>query len=194
MDALITLEPSAYRREKLPAKASELRLAIFAPPLVKPFQPSLTLPYLAAQLRSLGISSTCHNLSSLFYIWLFRRIRLESMERYRSLSTAIAVLRDPTRFFDPVAYHAALECLESYVVSLAERDHLPYSLYPASRASAIADSDNYRASSGPCPAPFWSGSCKTTWASRSAWTPTTSSASPRPMRSSSLPPSSSAGC
>ena len=145
MEASVILEPSDYRREKLPAKAADLRVGIFAPPLVEPFQPSLTLPYLAAQLRSLGISSTCHNLSSLFYIWLFRRLRLESMERYRSLSTAMSVLRDPVRFFDSAAYHSSLECLEEYVTSLAERDKLPYSLYPASRVSAIADGDNYRA-------------------------------------------------
>jgi hypothetical protein len=144
MEAGITLEPSAYRRDQLPREVSELRVAVFAPPLVEPFQPSMTLPYLVAQLRGLGISADSHNLSSLFYIWLFRRIRLESMESYRFLSTAMAVLRDPTRFFDPAAYHSALERLEDYVSDLAERDHLPYSLYPASRASAVADSGNYR--------------------------------------------------
>ena len=122
METTITLEPSAYRRQKFPAKTSELRIGIFAPPLVEPFQPSLTLPYLAAQLRSLGIPSNCHDLSSLFYDWLFRRNRLESMDHHRSLSTAIEILQDPTRFFDPVCYHAALDSLENYVLTVAERD------------------------------------------------------------------------
>ena len=151
VETAITLEPSAYRRDRLPARASELRIGVFAPPLVEPFQPSLTLPYLAAQLQSLGLPSACHNLSSLFYIWLFRRLRLESMQRYHSLGDAIAVLRDPVRFYEPESYHAALECLEEYVLALAGRDRLPYSLYPASRASAVADRDNYRELVGAMP-------------------------------------------
>src|SRR5438045_9147710 len=77
----------------------QLRIGLFAPPLVEPFQPSLSLPYLAAQLRTNGFSPVCHNLSSLFYIWLFRRVRIESMDRYRCLSDAIGVLREPSRFF-----------------------------------------------------------------------------------------------
>jgi hypothetical protein len=68
MEAGISLEPSADRKVAQPARAGDLRLGVFAPPLVEPFQPSLTLPYLEAQLRSLGIQPACHNLSSLFYI------------------------------------------------------------------------------------------------------------------------------
>jgi hypothetical protein len=120
-----------------PSNLAELRIGIFAPPLVEPFQPSLTLPYLAAQLRDMSFSPACHNLSSLFYIWLFRRVRLESMTRYKVLSHAINTLRDQDRFFEPAEYREALDCLDSYVTSLTEHDHLPYSLFPASRASVV---------------------------------------------------------
>jgi hypothetical protein len=145
MEFGVTVDHTAHTRNYLPTLASDLRVAVFAPPLVEPFQPSMTLPYLTAQLRTLGIAADAHNLSSLFYIWLFRRLRLESMEKYRALNSAMTVLRDEERFFDPAAYHAALATLENYAVMLAERDLLPYSLYPASRASAVADRDNYRA-------------------------------------------------
>jgi len=120
-----------------PSSQTELRIGIFAPPLVEPFQPSLTLPYLAAQLRDMSFSPVCHNLSSLFYIWLFRRVRLESMARYNVLSRAINTLKDPERFFDSAEYKEALDCLDTYVTSLTEHDHLPYSLFPASRASVV---------------------------------------------------------
>lgn len=116
---------------------SELRIGIFAPPLVEPFQPSLTLPYLAAQLRDMSFSPVCHNLSSLFYIWLFRRVRLESMSRYAELSRAINTLREAEKFFQPTEYQEALDCLDTYVTSLTEHDHIPYSLFPASRASVV---------------------------------------------------------
>lgn len=144
MESGVAFDRAAYRGDYLPKAASDLRVAIFAPPLVEPFQPSMTLPYLTAQLRGLGIAADAHNLSSLFYIWLFRRPRLESMEKYRDLSAAMVVLRDSERFFDPAAYHSALEMLENYASAIAEEDLLPYSLYPASRASAVADPDNYR--------------------------------------------------
>lgn len=128
---------TAARSAPAPSDRTELRIGIFAPPLVEPFQPSLTLPYLAAQLRDMSFSPVCHNLSSLFYIWLFRRVRLESMARYTGLSNAINTLRDPERFFQPSEYQDALHCLETYVTSLTEHDHLPYSLFPASRASVV---------------------------------------------------------
>jgi hypothetical protein len=105
----------------------------------------LTLPYLEAQLRGFGLGCSTHNLSSLFYVWLFRRQRLDSMAQYKSLSEAVATLRDPVRFFDATAYHQALERLESYILSLATRDGLPYSLYPGSRASAIVRIEDYEA-------------------------------------------------
>lgn len=120
-----------------PSSPAELRIGIFAPPLVEPFQPSLTLPYLSAQLRDMGFSPVCHNLSSLFYMWLFRRVRLESMARYGELSRAISTLREPERFFEPSGYQEALDRLDRYVSSLTEHDHLPYSLFPASRASVV---------------------------------------------------------
>lgn len=142
---VVSIDRAAYRRDHLPKTSTDLRVAVFAPPLVEPFQPSMTLPYLTAQLRGLGIAADAHNLSSLFYIWLFRRLRMQSMEKYRDLSLAMTVLRDRDRFYDPAAYHAALETLEAYTGMIAERDGLPYSLYPASRASAVADRDNYRA-------------------------------------------------
>src|SRR5437660_159441 len=120
MEATIQTVQESSRRFGMPSDPLNLRIAIFAPPLVEPFQPSLSLPYLAAQLRSNGLSPVCHNLSSLFYLWLFRRIRMESMERYRLLSDAIAVLRDPRRFFDAQLYHDSLEALEQFVLSIAE--------------------------------------------------------------------------
>ena len=70
---------------------------------------------------------------------------MESTERYRLLSDAIAVLRDPKRFFDAQLYHDSLETLEQFVLSIAERDGLPYTLYPESRPSAIVASADYRA-------------------------------------------------
>jgi hypothetical protein len=128
-----------------PTAPLHLRIALFAPPLVEPFQPSLSLPYLAAQLRTNGLSPVCHNLSSLFYVWLFRRVRMESMERYRFLNDAISVLRDPNRFFESEIYHDSLETLEDFILTVAERDRLPYTLYPESRPSAIVASADYRA-------------------------------------------------
>src|ERR1041384_7698348 len=145
MEVTIQTVQESSRRFGTPSDPLNLRIAIFAPPLVEPFQPSLSLPYLAAQLRSNGLSPYCHNLSSLFYLWLFRRVRLKSMEQYRVLSDAIAVLRDPARFFDAQLYHNSLETLEEFVISIAERDGLPYTLYPGSRPSAIVASADYRA-------------------------------------------------
>ncbi len=128
---------SLLRSAALPSNPTELRICIFAPPLVEPFQPSLTLPYLAAQLRDMSFTPACHNLSSLFYVWLFRRVRLESMTRYGELSRAINTLRDSEKFFEPRDYQDALNRLDTYVTSLTEHDHIPYSLFPASRASVI---------------------------------------------------------
>jgi anaerobic magnesium-protoporphyrin IX monomethyl ester cyclase len=127
-----------------PSASLNLSIGLFAPPLVEPFQPSLSLPYLAAQLRTNGLSTVCHNLSSLFYIWLFRRVRMQSMERYRVLSNAIGVLRDPRRFFEPDLYHDSLNILEEFVSSVAQQDGLPYTLYPESRPSAVVASADYR--------------------------------------------------
>jgi len=129
---------NAYRREPIPDDPLKLRVGIFAPPLVEAFQPSLTLPYLSAQMQSFGFTPNCHNLSSLFYIWLFRKVRLESVELYRSLRDAMSVLRDPDRFYNPEDYHEALEYLEDYAAELAERDKIPYTLFPASRVSIIS--------------------------------------------------------
>lgn len=142
-----TIEPVhlGSRKFELPLDYSRLNIALFAPPLLEPFQPSLSLPYLAAQLRTGGFSPTCHNLSSLFYVWLFRRIRMESMPQYRVLSAAIAVLRDTRRFFEPETYHSALQTLEDFTVSVAARDHLPYTLYPESHPSVIVSSADYHA-------------------------------------------------
>jgi hypothetical protein len=145
MEASIEVQPSAYWRDKARLDAKDLRIGLFAPPLIEPFQPSLTLPYLSAQLRRFGLSCSNHNLSSLFYVWLFRRQRLHSMTQYNALSDAIGVLRDPMRFYDPEEYHSALARLDNYVVSSAEHDRLPYSLYPGSRASAIVDVADYEA-------------------------------------------------
>lgn len=133
------------RRIESPTEAQQLRIGLFAPPLVEPFQPSLSLPYLAAQLRTNGFSPVCHNLSSLFYVWLFRRLRIESMGQYSLLSDAIGVLRDPDRFFDPHLYHKALQALEEFTLAVAQRDGLPYTLYPESRPSAVVASADYRA-------------------------------------------------
>ena len=77
--------------------------------------------------------------------WLFRRVRMESMERYRVLSDAIGVLRDPQRFFDSDLYHDSLKTLEEFILTIAEGDGLPYTLYPESRPSAIVASADYRA-------------------------------------------------
>ena len=144
METSIPPVPSTYRREELPADASQLRIGIFAPPLIEPFQPSLTVPYLAAQMRDLGFSPACHNLSSLFLIWLFRRVRLESMSVYRSLREAIGVLQSPTAFFQPAAYQEALRTLEQYTASLAERDGLPYTLFPGSHPSSPVETTDFR--------------------------------------------------
>src|SRR5438045_7325019 len=100
----------------------QLRIGLFAPPLVEPFQPSLSLPYLAAQLRTNGFSPVCHNLSSLFYVWLLRRVRFESMVRYTHLSEAVGFLRDPNRFFNWAAYRDALQVLEDFTIATGERD------------------------------------------------------------------------
>jgi hypothetical protein len=127
-----------------PNDPRSLKIGLFAPPLVEPFQPSLSLPYLAAQLRRSGLSPVCHNLSSLFYVWLFRRVRIESMAQYNLLTDAISILRDPVRFFDPILYHNAIETLEEFVLKTAERDELPYTLYPESRPSAVVASADYR--------------------------------------------------
>jgi hypothetical protein len=121
----------------LSPSTTELRIGIFAPPMVEPFQPSLTLPYLAAQLREMSFAPVCHNLSSLFYVWLFRRMRLESMARYETLSRGIQTLKHPAAFFEAHQYKEALDNLDAYVTSLTDHDHLPYSLFPASRASVI---------------------------------------------------------
>ena len=67
------------------------------------------------------------------------------MERYRVLSRAIGVLRDTQRFFNPKQYHQSLNVLEEFVLSVAEQDGLPYTLYPESRPSAIVASADYRA-------------------------------------------------
>src|SRR5260370_9625866 len=145
MENTIAKVPKSSRHFGHPAAPLPLRIGLFAPPLVEPFQPSLSLPYLAAQLRTNGLSPVCHNLSSLFYIWLFRRVRMESMDRYRVLSDAIAVLRDSERFFDSVLYHDSLETLEEFVLSVAERYGLPYTPYPPPRHSAYVASADYRA-------------------------------------------------
>lgn len=129
----------------MPHEPVNLRIGLFAPPLLEPFQPSLSLPYLAAQLRTNGLTAICHNLSSLFYVWLFRRVRIESMAQYGLLSDAIAVLRDPSRFVVPDEYHNALRVLEAFVLGVGERDGLPYTLYPESKPSAVVASADYRA-------------------------------------------------
>jgi len=145
MEDTIAQVPQSSRHFGHPPASLHLRIGLFAPPLVEPFQPSLSLPYLAAQLRTNGLSPVCHNLSSLFYIWLFRRVRMESMERYRVLSDAIGVLRDARDFYDAALYHESLTTLEDFILSIAERDGLPYTLYPESRPSAIVASADYRA-------------------------------------------------
>jgi hypothetical protein len=145
MEQTITPVQPWSRQPTLPADHSQLTIGLFAPPLVEPFQPSLSLPYLAAQMRANGFSPVCHNLSSLFYIWLFRRVRYESMAQYGLLSDAIAVLRDEERFFDPSVYHAALETLENFARSVGVHDGVPYTLYPESRPSAVVASSDYRA-------------------------------------------------
>jgi hypothetical protein len=145
MESSIVVQPSAYWREKPIVDPRELRLGIFAPPLVEPFQPSLTLPYLCAQLRSFGLSASGHNLSSLFYNWLIRRQRLESLSKYKVLADAVNRLRDPAAFYDSAGYHRALQTLEAYIGGLAADDGLPYSLYPGSRASAIVEIGDYEA-------------------------------------------------
>jgi radical SAM superfamily enzyme YgiQ (UPF0313 family) len=145
MENKITPVQQSSRTFGVPSEPALLRIGLFAPPLLEPFQPSLSLPYLAAQLRSNGFSPVCHNLSSLFYIWLFRRVRIESMSQYGLLSDAIAVLKDPSRFAVSAEYHQALATLEEFVVSVAERDGLPYTLYPESKPSAVVASADYRA-------------------------------------------------
>src|SRR5205085_10287264 len=132
MEHMIASVQPWTRQPEPSTEYAQLRIGLFAPPLVEPFQPSLSLPYLAAQLRTNGFSPVCHNLSSLFYIWLFRRVRLESMGRYRALSDAIGVLRDPDGFFNPNLYHNALQTLEEFSLTVANRDGLPYTLYPES--------------------------------------------------------------
>ena len=144
MENTITPVQQTSRDFGVPSEPALLRIGLFAPPLLEPFQPSLSLPYLAAQLRSNGFSPVCHNLSSLFYIWLFRRVRIESMSRYGLLSDAIAVLRDPARFAVSAEYHQALATLEEFVVFVAEKDGLPYTLYPESKPSAVVASADYR--------------------------------------------------
>lgn len=145
MEQAITPVQPWSRQPEWPADHSQLTIGLFAPPLVEPFQPSLSLPYLAAQMRTNGFSPVCHNLSSLFYVWLFRRVRFESMAQYRLLSDAIGVLRDDIRFFDPAAYHGALETLEEFVIAAGRHDGLPYTLYPESSPSAVVASSDYRA-------------------------------------------------
>jgi radical SAM superfamily enzyme YgiQ (UPF0313 family) len=66
------------------------------------------------------------------------------MEQYRLLSEAISVLRSSQWFFDASRYHEALNTLERFVLAMAERDGLPYTLYPESRPSAIVASADYR--------------------------------------------------
>ena len=136
--SLTSLTPNE-RLSSLPVKAHKLRMGLFAPPLVEPFQPSLSLPYLAAQMRSLGYRPTCHNLSSLFLVWLFRRTRLESMPQYQALWQAIDVLKSPVRFFEPAAYEESLASLEQFLAELGQRDHLAYTLFPESTASTLVD-------------------------------------------------------
>jgi len=126
-----------HRKQPTPEDPLKLRVGIFAPPLVEAFQPSLTLPYLSAQMESFGFTPFCHNLSSLFYIWLFRRVRMESIDIYRYLHDSMSVLRDPDRFYNQDDYHKALECLENYIAELAEQDKIPYTLFPASQVSII---------------------------------------------------------
>lgn len=132
--------PTSERLRRPPVPATgygDLSLGVFAPPLVEPFQPSLTLPYLGAQLEDMGFHPRLHNLSSLFYTWLFRRARLTSMARYRELTRAVATLKEPARFKRPAEYEDALACLETYASSLTDHPQLPYSLFPGSRASVI---------------------------------------------------------
>jgi hypothetical protein len=135
---------NAFRKEPLPSDPTKLRVGIFAPPLVEAFQPSLTLPYLSAQMESFGFTPNIHNLSSLFYIWLFRRVRLESMDLYRSLRHAMMVLRDSTRFYHSDEYHEALKCLENYVLTLSKQDEIPYTLYPASQVSILSEDTGFK--------------------------------------------------
>lgn len=145
MEEIISLIQEHSRQFDFPSEPRHLRIGLFAPPLVEPFQPSLSLPYLGAQMRASGLSPVCHNLSSLFYVWLFRRVRIESMARYRDLSESIRALRHPEHFFDPERYHEALETLEGFAQELAARDGLPYTLYPESKPSAVVASSDYRA-------------------------------------------------
>jgi anaerobic magnesium-protoporphyrin IX monomethyl ester cyclase len=128
----------------LPANPTHLAVALLAPPMVEPFQPSLSLPYLASQLRAEGFSPVCHNLSSLFYSWLFRRMRLEDMARYRELSDSVSCLRGLTEFFDFSRYQSALQTLEDFTSATAQADGLPYTLYPESRPSVIVATADFR--------------------------------------------------
>lgn len=145
MEDTISPVQQRSRQFEFPEEPLHLRIGLFAPPLVEPFQPSLSLPYLGAQMRASGLAPVCHNLSSLFYVWLFRRVRIESMARYRELSEAIGVLRHPGHFFDPERYHEALQTLEDFAQEMAARDSLPYTLYPESKPSAVVASSDYRA-------------------------------------------------
>ena len=144
MEQTIRTVQSSSRQPELPTDPSKLTIGLFAPPLVEPFQPSLSLPYLAAQMRANGFSPVCHNLSSLFYMWLFRRVRFESMTRYQRLNDAIEVLRDTVRFFDPEAYRESLQALEDFAMAAGRHDGLPYTLYPESHPSAVVASADYR--------------------------------------------------
>jgi hypothetical protein len=140
---IISVQPTARPRD-VAKDPAQFAIGLFAPPLVEPFQPSLSLPYLAAQMRAGGFSPVCHNLSSLFYVWLFRRVRMQSMAQYQALAEAIGVLRDPNRFFEPEAYHSALGTLEEFVLEAGGHDRLPYTLYPESLPSAVVAAADYR--------------------------------------------------
>jgi len=144
METVVQPVPANYRRYR-PDNSSELQIALLAPPLAEPFQPSLSLPYLGAQIEQFGLECSCYNLSNLFYFWLVRRMRLESMSAYRSLRDAIRVLRSPTEFYESAPYYEALESLEQFIVTMAERDGLPYTLFPEAQASAVVNSGDFRA-------------------------------------------------
>jgi hypothetical protein len=60
MKSGVRLDRVAFRRGRRANAASDLSVAVFAPPLVAPFQPSMTLPYLTAKLQKLGTFAEAH--------------------------------------------------------------------------------------------------------------------------------------
>jgi len=93
----------------------------------------------------LGKELACYNLSNLFYFSLFwGRMRFEATPVDPSLREATQVLRSESAFYDPAAYQGALQTLEQFLAAMAERDALPYTLFPGSNASAVVDSGDYR--------------------------------------------------